>query len=328
MQHSLAKTFNETAAAAYGAFPERLKNLVLLLLPDAETPVYVSPDIADQLTKNISEVKEVVKYYSDYLKDLGGAGVAQRDFDFAGIKVNVIGLVDEAHTTKGIFTRRFTKQMRILYNLDHEIGHHILKNGYSPQNAWNGAESVSDAYATLRHIQRFGMNTGRIGGYGESRAFLIVLCPEMGHYTTNTVQEAYKTAQKTDISKLSLPETAALAEKIAEATVADGLTLEKIVRAYEPAQRAVTKEIGNIPAILEKLYAKDKEAYALFCREVVAVMKKNVDDPDIFKAGKQFLSYPPIKQFMQQKAKTDLYWKGILNFIANPGTKSPKKLMV
>ena len=57
MKTSLAKTFHETAAAAHDAFPKELKTLVLLLLPASDTPVYVSPEVADQLTKSTAAVK-------------------------------------------------------------------------------------------------------------------------------------------------------------------------------------------------------------------------------------------------------------------------------
>ena len=218
--------------------------------------------------------------------------------------------------------------MRVIYNLDHEIGHHILKGGYPSGSFWSAyqfAESVSDAYATLRHIQRFGKNTDHLGGYGESRAFLIVLNPDIAHYTTDTIQRAFQIAEETDISKLSLRETAALAEKITDECRINDEMIEKLYTAFQPVYAAVKKNIGGVPDILVKLYGRDKEAYEFFCHETLAVMKKHRHDPDIFKAGKQFLSYPAIKKFMIKSAKTDSYYKEALSFIENPETGVRKK---
>lgn len=328
MQQPLTKTFHETAVAAHDAFPQELKTLVLLLLPASDAPVYVSPEIADQLTKSTAAVKKIVKEKADMLQKMGAAGHAKRDFDFAGMRVNLISLVDAEHYPPGDFSRRFTKKMRVIYNLDHEIGHHILKGGMPYGSSWPAyqfAESVCDAYATLRHIQRFGKSTDRLGGYGESRASLIVLNPDIAHYTTDAVQRALEIAEEKDISSLSLRETAELAEKIADECRIDDDMIKKLCTAFQPVYAAVKNNIGAVPEIMTKLYGRDKEAYKLFCRETLAVMKKHRRDPDIFKAGKQFLSYPAIKKFMTESAKTDSYYKDALGFIDNPQTRAPKK---
>jgi hypothetical protein len=59
-------------------------------------------------------------------------------------------------------------------------------------------------------------------------------------------------------------------------------------------------------------------------------MEKRSNDPDIFNAGKQFLSYPPVRKFMREAAKTDVYWQEALKFIKNPeamvSCKPPKCL--
>ena len=178
----------------------------------------------------------------------------------------------------------------------------------------------------LRHIQRFGKNTDHAGAYGESRAAAIILSSDVLHYTTDTVQRAIQVSEEMDISGLSLRKTAALAEKIAHECRIDGETLEKIRMAFLPVNWACQTEIGSDWDVTKKLYARDKVAYALFCRETLKVMKKHRGDPDIFKAGKQFLSYPSIKEFMTESAQTDAYWQKALSFIDNPATTVRKRL--
>lgn len=47
---------------------------------------------------------------------------------------------------------------------------------------------------------------------------------------------------------------------------------------------------------------------------------REYNDPDIFKAGEQFLSRPDIKKDLESMAKTEPYWKDALTFIENHKT--------
>ncbi len=313
MQTHLEQTFNETAAAAYEAFPQELEKLVVLLVPSSDTPVFISPQVADQLTKDTAAIKKAVTSLTTSMQIRGAAGLANRYYYLAGTRVNLIALDNK--NPLGVFSRRFTKEMSLLFALDHEIGHHILKNGY-PTGKVSGqlAESAASAYAALRHIQRFGTNT--LGAEGERAAHTIVLRSNIEHYTTDAVHKALQIPME-EISGLSLHETAALAEKIADECRLDYKTLEKIRAAFRPVYESCKKHIGGNADIAKKLYAEDREAYTLFCRETVSVMRSHPGDPDIFKAGKEFLNYPPVRKFMTEAAQTDSSWQRTLGFIDN-----------
>jgi len=328
MQESLTKTFNKTAAAAYKAFPRELSHLVILLVPSSDTPVFVSPAIADKLTKDTAEIKKYVEKLAKKMVAMNAAGLASKYEYLADTRINLIALVDDKNI-RGIFSERYTKEMRVIFNLDHEIGHHILKNGYSlspDRSARQLAEGVSDAYAMLRHIQRFGNNTDHAGFYGESRAYSI-LYGDTEHYTTNTVQRTIQVADEMDISGLSLQETVKLAEKIALECRISSEALEKIRDAYQPVAQACKNHVGSPFVIANKLYNEDKDAYALYCEGTVAVMIRHRNDADIFRAGKQFLSYPPIRKFMVKLAETYPDWKTTLDFVDNhiPAQPAPPR---
>jgi hypothetical protein len=314
MQESLAQIFNVTAAAAYKAFPQELDNLVVLLAPTAETPVYVSPGIADQLTKNIAAVKEAVAERAELMRIHNASGIAHKYYPLAGTVVKMIALNENV---RGLFSPRYTKEMRAILVLDHEIGHLAVKTGHTSNGHLN--ECSADAYATLRHIQRFGKNTDQAKAHGDRNARSIVLFRDAEHYTTDTVQRVRQLSAEMDISGLSLHETADLAEKIADECCLDSETLEKIRIAFLPVNNACLTGMGSRREILGKLYAEDRDAYALFCRETISVMREHRDDPDIFKAGKRFLtSFPAVKKFMQEWAETDPVWKDALNFMDPP----------
>ena len=113
-------------------------------------------------------------------------------------------------------------------------------------------------------------------------------------------------------------ETAALAEEIADECHLNDKTLEKICNAYLPVQESYKMHMVTAPEITNDLRR-------IVYSEVISVMKKYRHDPDIFKAGKQTLSYPKIKKLIIESAKTDPYWKEALSFIDNPPIKALAK---
>lgn len=300
MKQSLARIFNQTAAAAYEAFPEQLQRLTVLLVPDADTPVYVSPQIAERLTQNIAGVKYAVKNIENYMSDHRALGVANRHYPMAGTVVNLIAL-DQRHTPS-VISRRCTKEMQAVYVLDHEIGHHIVRNGFSLND--HTAESAADAFAMLRHIQRYGKGTRFAKNYGATRARCIVLFSGMEHYTATATSAAIKIANDMgeDFFALSLHETAKLAAEVACDNQLHSKTLLKIRNAYWPVAE-YCKTLGQSVDTIEKLQAKDQATITGLWRETLAVMREYQDDPDIVGAGKLFLDSPEIKTFMANRDK-------------------------
>ena len=112
----------------------------------------------------------------------------------------------------------------------HEIGHNVVKNGFSLDT--HSAECAADAYTALRHIQIFGNNRTDFFKYYGNRASTIVLGISPIHYTNNVTQKIKQLSKEIDISKLSLPKTAKLAEKIALENKLDKKTLQKISKAF------------------------------------------------------------------------------------------------
>ncbi|MFH1158997.1 MAG: hypothetical protein V1721_09015 [Pseudomonadota bacterium] len=308
MQKSLAQIFNEMAAAAHEAFPEELKNLVVLIIPSG-TPIYVSPEIADHLSNNVAAVKRAVEERTNYMRANDFGGVASDDYPLAEATVKMLAMLALDEKSGGIHSPRYTKEMRAIADLDHEIGHLIVENGFSSSVACEHlAECAADAYAALRHIQHFGRKTD----YFEYCTYVdqVVLGLSPKHYTDAVTQRVKQLAGETDISGLSLRETAALAGKIALECSLDDKTLEKISVAFSPAANAF-KEAGELD-----------DAVFLNCIEV---MLEHKDDPDVYRAGERFLNRPDIKEYLENKAKTDPYWRNALDFIENHKIKPVKK---
>ncbi|MFH1159000.1 MAG: hypothetical protein V1721_09030 [Pseudomonadota bacterium] len=306
MQKSLTQIFHDEAEAAHAAFPEELKNLVVIIT-SSETPVYVAPEIADHLSKNVAAVKKSLKQVTNYLLDHNSTAISDYDFSLAEVSVKLIALNENF---RGTFSPRYTNEMRLTATFDHEIGHLIVKNGIpSSTIPLHLSECAAAAYATLRHIQRFGRETDFFEYKNFSHA--MVLGTDPTQYTDDAIQRVRQIAAETDISRLSLRETAELAGKIALEYSLDEKTLEKISTAFLPVAEAYKKAGG-----------KWNDAYPQKCIEV---MWKHKDDPDIYKAGERYLKRPEIKEYLEDKAKTDTYWRNALDFIKNHQTKSVKK---
>ena len=299
----LTQIFRESAAAAHAAFPEKLENL-LVLVTSSETPIYVAPEIADHVTKNVAAVKQAVKEATEYMQTFGAAGFSRHDGSLTGIMIREIALNGE---TSVPLSPWFTGEMYKIAEFDHEIGHLVVKNGCCSSSTVSEhlAECAADAYAALRHVQRF-KETDFLDYYSKADQIVMDLSPI--HYTDDVMQRVRSLMNETDITGLSLSETAALAGKIAQDYSLDDTTLQKISTAFEPAA-AVYEERGwgsNGNAVL---------------KECIEVMRKYQNDPDIYAAGKRLLDRPDIKNTIETLAKTDPYWQNPLDFMAHPPPK-------
>jgi hypothetical protein len=301
-QKALAESFKQSAADTREAFPEQLDNLVIVS-KSMNKPVYISPAIARHLFIHVLAVKKAVKERVDFLNKNKCAGVANHYYDIANLDVKLISINEDVNSA---YSSGYTKEMRSMFTLDHEIGHLVVKNGYGGVYNENLAECAADAYAALRHIQQFGMHTDVFER--NNGAFYVVIGKSPTHYTDRAIQKVQQLAQETDITRLSLAETAALAEKIANETHLDAGHLHKITDAFRPVAE-VAQNYGG-------------EEKSLIYKETLAVLRAHQSDPYIQEAGKQFLNSPDRKQFMKELAKTDSYWQEALDFIAPPETKT------
>ncbi len=303
---TLTAELNKVAAEAHQAFPEKLERLVVIF-PPLETPVFVAPAVAAHLAENVAAVKKAVREWADCMRKRYCAGVASRNYPLAGIRVDMIAQAGDCIGDGSVESR--------LFNFHHEIGHHILRNGYPDVVSAQKAECAADAYAMLWHIQRFGMDTWIVRSRAQFNAALMIFNEDTDHYTVKALQRAIEVAKEKDLSALSPREIAAEAENIADACALDEETLGRVCNAFEPARAHLDKEMGGRQVVMNKLYKSDKNAIPAFCRVVLDVMCVHADDADIFEAGKQYLSRPCVAAFMQEQAKTDPFYKDALAFL-------------
>lgn len=99
---------------------------------------------------------------------------------------------------------------------DHEAGHLVCPHAQAPDH--NFAECSADAYATLRYIQRFGVNHDFLNEQRSSRLMAFLCDPKenAGHFTSPVTEHILKDADKVDFSQFSPQETVTLASRYAE----------------------------------------------------------------------------------------------------------------
>lgn len=310
MDPSLVKIFNEAAREAHDAFPDRLKNLVVMST-GMDQEIFATPDMAAHMKADVDALKTALKRVEkDFTKLNGAAGYATPFFSIGGKSVKMIALKGDP---PGLYTQNFTKEMRGLYILDHEIGHHVVKGGWGIHLR----ECEADAYAALRHIQRFG-NNDTFFEY-TNKAYVVVLGSSSAHYSEDVLQNVRQVATEMDLTKLTPQETTELAAQIAGAHRMDGTRLAKLEMAFAPAVRVYRKEIGDKVAVTDKLYGNDPAAYALFVQETMKVVEANPDSHDVAVAAKRFFSYPPMKAFINSSDE----WKAARDITIPPPPAPP-----
>ncbi len=311
LQQSFAQILNETVTAAQAAFPQELEKLVILHTSSPDAPlVYAAPAVADHLKKNPAAIIEAAAKEQASIRDVA-RGESQKNYELAGINVDLITLNTNLIESYG----QFTEEMDFLDNLEHEIGHMILRNGYSSEFSPNLRESAAMTYAMLRHIQRFGNKTNYEDGLAARIAGYIVFGTDTAHYTSDSLERAIQISKEKDISGFSLRETAALAEDIAGYYHPDDKTLFEINAAFIPAQYA---------------FRMDKPPEVCM-RKAVSVMKARRHNADIFRAGQRFFSDPGVSSLISEwaraaSAKQDKpsYWQEAQKFIQDPTAKPPR----
>lgn len=292
----LSKTFHEIAKDAHDAFPQQLDKLVVVATSTMK-PVYISPEIADQLSQNTAAIGKAIRKHKRYMaRNKGVAGLSDR-CDLAGVPVFVIAMNGKFDN---VFFWRRENKVQAISVMNHEIGHQVLRNGYADND--NLAECAADAFSMLLHIRRYGLNTDYEKNRCGDRAGILILQQDPDHYTAEATQRAIEIAHEmgNDFFKLSLREIAKIAADIADETYLDDKRLRRLIRAFQPVKATYDKL--NASPSLSEIFQYNR----LISREVLAVMEKHRYARDIIRAGRWFLSVPP---FLAEANKENPGWQ-------------------
>lgn len=121
--------------------------------------------------------------------------------------------------------------------IDHELGHLLSPNA---DRAYG--ENVADAYAVLRHLQRFDGQTTDIGYAAWKRAMVFIMAGHTSHLTTFTIDRILLDQQSANFVTLTPAQTVAIARDYAKAHTPSQNALSRLSNDFKTAR---TKQISH-----------------------------------------------------------------------------------
>lgn len=109
---------------------------------------------------------------------------------------------------------------------DHETAHLLCKEGLGNVNM---GECVADAYATIRHLQRFGVGSPAIHRLVQRRAMETILGHNGSHFTAPVVERILSDRSRMDFAALTPEQTMDIAHQYARAAIMEGGMINRLI---------------------------------------------------------------------------------------------------
>lgn len=243
---SLIEQFRETAEAAVEAFPERLA-LPIFTVVGKNTHREIFSTAASRRNMKARDFE----HYKEYLLKEGWAGLAINYISIQYIFLDADG------------ARRDKNRRSPLWTFDHEIGHHVVKGALSRHIRAHRREGRAETFAAIRHLQRGG--DPAVLDYAETTcAYFLLEKNSIEDCPSESIAAVRAYAQKHDVTKLSLPETAELALEIAEETKLDEKTLKQLIAGKDEDDPRFQRAVA--------LFKKHKEARKAISRPKISAL--------------------------------------------------------
>jgi len=261
---SLSEIFNEFSAEAVVRFPH-LKGQLLVINMD-EHKAYGNKDIDTKKTGLTPDT--ALDYVSNHPitkameKDKGMSSAATRD-DKRNLS---LVFMNESVDPKERAAVSLQTEQHLLFVMDHELAHCAIKDGFS-KNVTSSrdynillGESVADAYAMIRHYQRYGVDSQSQNKYVSpaGRADGFILFGDTTHFTSFVLDAINKRKNEIDFDKLDPQQTADLARRFALAYMPPKRVVEDLSWDFGPIRNEFSKNLnGGVKALIEKTLAAD-----------------------------------------------------------------------
>lgn len=144
-----------------------------------------------------------------------------------------------------------------IFVFDHEVAHGLIKGGSKMGTL---SESIGDAYALIRHFQRYGTGTGAAEKLVQRRAAILALGEghdedyRIKHFTSPVTEAILKQRDKIDWNALDIKQTAELARQFALDNTPSFNSIINLKIAFREAATAKNTEKGlsKLAGILKK----------------------------------------------------------------------------
>jgi hypothetical protein len=178
--------------------------------------------------KRASDVEDFINRIAKYTHEISGGSTGflnNRGYIALIIPTDRIGISTLGYKTSADITDAFI--------FDHEIGHSICPDAYKG-NRDNLKECIADAYAAIRHYQRFGVGSTALDSFAAMHAVGLVFRPDDGiHFTSPVVQHIIEDRKNIDFTSLTLEETAQIARRYAALYAPHSSSVERLANKFQ-----------------------------------------------------------------------------------------------
>jgi hypothetical protein len=286
---SLTEIFNKFAADAVERFPQ-LKGQ-LLVADMNERKSYGHNEIDQKKTGLTPETAR------EYLRDHQITKAMEKDKNMSSLamrddrqKVNIIFINDAVAGAEAANVSKATEE-HLLFVLDHELAHCGVKDGFAraagPRDyAILLAESVTDAYALIRHYQRFGVDNDSHDKYVSpgARADNFVMWGDSTHFTSFVLDAVAKRKHLIDFDKLTPEQTADLARRFALEFMPPKRVVEDLAWTFSAIKTEFKKDPNSgVKALVDKALDPASDYYTF---KMASMWLKPLLDDRTFMDGK------------------------------------------
>lgn len=214
----------------YAAFPSLQSEVIFL---ETSTRQLIQPDALrrQKFDTAMGRNDQCLRHYFNRSAKIGACTAVQTGYQEDGRYI-LINQNKERDNIPRRLGHLASIDLENLFKLDHEIGHQICKNGYVKKDG-NLCEAAADAYAALRHIQRFGGVTPYLENLVAFRALELVFRDDKGvHFTSAVVARIIQDSKEKDFTTLSPAETVRLADAYAAARPLGGQAIALVAAEF------------------------------------------------------------------------------------------------
>lgn len=214
--------FNEAVADFYAAHPDA-QDKIFFIDPASGNVAHPDPAVTQELVDFITRsdpgkehmqpiIADCAKHKTSYCKPNGPGG----GFVFVYSGADALRL-----------TNRHSHAVELQFIFDHETAHALIEDGRSDNRFL--AESVADAYATVRHLQRTGGDTGFIKDMMLSRAAHTLFTKNgILNFSCPVIDKILDDAGSVPFEKFSHAETVSYVTAMARQHTPDGAALRSL----------------------------------------------------------------------------------------------------
>lgn len=237
---SLSDIFNSFAGEAARLFPA-IKGR-LLVSDTNEKKTYGRQEL------NLQKAGYLPKLVDAYLKKNTNPKTAETSADYDN-SLNLYHIVYNepvAPAERKAVPAKTEKE--ILFTLDHELGHIVIKYpavaGENEQYKVALGESIADAFAAIRHYQRYGMDSDYQASIMDpwARAAALALQEDAVHFTTVMHQEIIRLKGQIDYAALTPQQTIELARRFATEYTPPSSVVNRLMTKLKPVRQAYNED--------------------------------------------------------------------------------------